>query len=200
VKVLVRAACLLVLVVGPAIAAEADDGFVPLFDGKTLKGWVIMNGGKFAAADGMIQLRGGSGWLRTEKEYSDYVLRVDVRWLKPRQDSGIFLRASKEGKNWPDRRYEVQVENTQRVAMLFGTKYKLDKEKAARLLKAVNEWNTFEVLVRGTRCEVKLNGELVTTADDLKRPTGYIGIQGEGGNLDFKNLQIRVLPAGKDGK
>lgn len=176
-------------------AASAGDGFQSLFDGKSLAGWHVMNGGKFTASDGVIQLRGGRGWLRSDKEYADFVLRLDVRWLKARQDSGIFLRASKEGKNWPDRRYEVQCENSPRVAMLFGAKSKLDKEKAARALKAVNEWNTFEIRCVGRRCEVKLNGELVCTSDDLKRPRGYIGLQGEGGHLDFRNVRIKPLGA-----
>jgi hypothetical protein len=180
-----------------ASLALADDGdkFESLFDGKSLAGWHVMNGGKFEARDGLVQLRGGSGWLRSDKEYEDFVLRVDVRWLKPRQDSGIFLRASLEGKNWPERKVEVQCENSDRVAMLFGAKYVLDKEKAARALKGVNEWNTFEIRCQGTRCEVKLNGELVCTSDDFKLKKGYIGLQGEGGQLDFRNIQILVLPA-----
>jgi hypothetical protein len=181
----------------PALAAAADDGFESLFDGKSLAGWHVMNGGKFAAAGGVIRLRGGSGWLRSDKEYTDFDLRLDVRWLKPRQDSGIFLRASKEGKNWPDRRYEVQCENSARVAMLFGAKHKLDKEKAAKALKGADAWNTFEVRCVGTRCEVKLNGELVCTSDDLKRPGGYIGLQGEVGHLDFRNIRIQVVPPKK---
>ena len=135
-----------VLVCLPLSAAFADDKNqkeVSLFDGKTLTGWHVMNGGKFEAKDGVIQLRGGSGWLRSEKEYSDFVLSVEVRWLKEKQDSGIFLRSGTEGKNWPDKKIEVQVENTERVAMLFGAKHKLDKEKAAKAIKPVNEWNEY---------------------------------------------------------
>ncbi len=178
----------------PAAAEAPPEGFVSLIDGKTLKGWEVMNKGKFTAEDGLIKLRGGGGWLRSEQEYDNFVLRLDVRWLKPRQDSGIFLRASKEGRNWPDRRYEVQCENTGRVAMLFGARYKLDKGKAAKVLRPVNEWNTFEVRCVGATCEVRLNGELVCTSDDLKRPRGYIGLQGEGGQLDFRNVFIKRLP------
>jgi hypothetical protein len=116
-----------------------------------------------------------------------------VRWLKAKQDSGIFLRASKEGKSWPDRKVEVQCENTDRVAMLFGAKYKLDKEKAAKALKAVNEWNEFTIRCVGKNCEVKLNGELVCTSDDIRLEKGYIGLQGENGNLDFRNIRIQIV-------
>src|SRR5437868_2708369 len=92
--------------------AGRGEEFTSLFDGKSLAGWHVMNGAKFVAEDGVIKLHGGSGWLRSDREYADFVLKLEVRWMKPRQDSGIFLRASKEGKNWPDRRYEVQCENS----------------------------------------------------------------------------------------
>jgi hypothetical protein len=189
-----------------AFASSADpspvpeEGFVSLFDGKSLAGWEVMNGAKFTAEGGVIKLPGGSGWLRSEKEYEDFVLKLEVRWLKPRQDSGIFLRASKEGKNWPNRKVEVQCENTARVAMLFGAKYKLDKEKAAKVLKPVNEWNTFEIRCAGKNCEVRLNGELVCTSDDMKPGRGYLGLQGEGGHLEFRNLRIKPLGEGKAAK
>lgn len=185
------AACLLLcLSLSPA---NADDKVVNLFDGKSLDGWHIMNKGKFEAKDGLLQLRGGSGWLRSDKEYDNFVLTLEVRWLKPKQDSGIFLRSGKEGKNWPDRKIEVQCENTGRVAMLFGAKYKLDKEKAAKALKGVNEWNEYTIRCVGKTCEVKLNGEVVCTSDDIQLKKGYLGIQGENGDLDFRNIRIQVI-------
>ena len=169
-----------------------ETGFASLFDGKTLKGWEIMNGGKFTAKDGVIKLDGGRGWLRSTKEYSDFILKLEVRWLKPRQDSGVFLRASKEGKNWPKRRYEVQCENSRRVARIFGAAHKRDANQAFKLLKDAKQWNAYEIKCSGTRAEVKLNGKLVTTSDGFKVAGGYIGLQGEG-FLEFRNLRIKVL-------
>jgi hypothetical protein len=174
---------------------KPPEGFISLFDGKTLASWEVMNRAKFTAEECVIKLNGGSGWLRSEKEYGDFILRLDVRWMKPRQDSGIFLRASKEGKNWPDRRYEVQCENSNRVAMIFGAKHMRDAKMAEKLLKAPKEWNTFEITCKGKRCEVKFNGEQVCTSDDFKHARGYIGLQGEGGQLEFRNLFIKPLDA-----
>src|SRR5581483_7481554 len=115
--------------------------------------------------------------------------------MKPKQYSGIFLRAGKEGKNWPDRRYEVQCENSQRVAHIFGAKCVRDAQKAEKQLKGPKEWNRFEVVCTGKRCEVKLNDELVSTSDDLKNAKGYIGFQGEGGELEFRNIRIKKVDA-----
>lgn len=173
--------------------SKKDDGYSSLFDGKTLKGWHIMNGAKFSVSGGVIKLAGGRGWLRSDKEYDDFILRLEVRWLKPRQDSGVFLRASKEGKNWPNRRYEVQCENSPRVARLFGAKHMRDQKLAVKSLKPTGEWNSYEIKCVGPRAEVKLNGQLVTTSDDFKILKGYLGIQGEGGLLEFRNLRIKTL-------
>jgi hypothetical protein len=191
----------LLVVMGLALGApsgrgDEEEGFVPLFDGKTLKGWEVMNGGKFTAEGGVIKLDGGRGWLRSTKEYGDFVLRLEVRWLKEKQDSGVFLRASKEGKNWPNRRYEVQCENSRRVAKIFGAKDDRDEKKAFGLLKKTGEWNSFEITCKGRRCEVKFNGVLVNTSDGFTNLRGYIGLQGEGGRLEFRNLRIRVLDGG----
>jgi len=204
-RVLVTALTLIVLVAAaPAGDTKTEPGFTSLFNGKNLDGWHIMNKGQFSVENEkpagteptknkVILLNKGGGWLRSDKEYEDFVLTVEVRWLKPKQDSGIFIRASKEGKNWPDKKVEVQCENSARVAMLFGARHTLDKEKAAKALKGVNEWNTFEVRCVGTRCEVKLNGELVCTSDDVKLKKGYVGFQGENGHLDFRNVRIKVI-------
>ncbi|NLZ06206.1 MAG: DUF1080 domain-containing protein, partial [Phycisphaerae bacterium] len=82
-----------------------------LFDGKTLNGWHLMNGAQFVAQDGVLKLNGGHGWLRSDKEYSDFILRLEFRFMKPDQDGGVFLRSNMEGDDWPSRKYEVQCQN-----------------------------------------------------------------------------------------
>jgi hypothetical protein len=186
---------LLVLPIANATAGgdKPPEGFAALFNGKDLAGWEIMNGGKFVAEGGVIKLPRGGGWLRSEQEYDDFILRLEVRWLKDKQDSGIFLRAGKEGKNWPDRKYEVQCENSERVVHIFGAKCIRDSKKAVGLLKPTGEWNSIEVHCAGTLCKVKLNVEPISSADDLKNPKGYLGLQGEEGELEFRNLFLKRL-------
>ena len=189
------AACL-GFVAAPWCAAgeKKEEGFVSLFNGKTLDGWHLMNGAKFVAEDGVIRLNGGRGWLRSDKEYADFILRLELRFMKPKQDGGVFLRASEEGKGWPSRRYEVQSENSPRMAKIFGAKYDLNVELAQKVLKPVEEWNEYEIKLVGNDIEVRLNGELVTTSDGLGKLTrGYIGLQGEGGFHEYRTLRIRDL-------
>ena len=182
---------------GPRVAAagdEGEEGFVSLFDGKTLDGWHLMNGAKFVAEDGVIKLNGGRGWLRSDKEYSDFVLRLELRFMKPRQDGGVFLRSNKEGDNWPSRKYEVQCENSLRMATIFGAKHDLNVELAQKALKPVGEWNAYEIKLVGSNIEVRLNGELVTTSDSMDQLTrGYLGLQGESGFHEYRNFRIKDL-------
>jgi hypothetical protein len=85
-----------------------EPGFTALFNGKDLEGWHIMNQGQFSVKDGVQFLNRGSGWLRSDKESKDFELRMDFRFLNAGANSGIFLRASKEGNNYPSKNYQVQ--------------------------------------------------------------------------------------------
>jgi hypothetical protein len=182
----------------PPTAGVADDGdeegFVSLFNGETLEGWHQMNGASFAAEDGVIKQNGSSGWLRSELQYGDFILRLELRFLKPKQDGGVFLRAGTEGDNWPNQKYEVQCENSARMAMIFGAEHKLNVELAQQALKPDGEWNAYEITVVGSALEVRLNGELVTTSESLDQlHAGHLGLQGESGYHEYRNLRIKTL-------
>lgn len=175
-------------------AGKAEEGFVSLFDGKTLGGWHLMNGAKFVVEDGVIKHNQGRGWLRSDKEYADFIVRLEFRFMKPKQDGGVFLRSGQEGKNWPNQKYEVQVENTRRMATIFGAKNDLNVELVQKVLKPVGEWNEYDIKIVGPRIEVRLNGELVSTSDSattLNR--GYLGFQGEDGAHEYRNIRIEDL-------
>ncbi len=191
----------LAIVAGIPIRAgepKTEPGFTALFNGKDLDGWHIMNKGNFSVRDGVIFLDKGGGWLRSDKEYKDFELRLDVRFLHKNADSGIFLRASQDGKNWPAKYYQVQTMNNASIGNLFVTgfgkvKSKRDNDKAKAALRKDGEWHAFAIAVKGEHCEVQLNGELVTASDGLANQAGFIGLQGEGGQLEFKNIRIREL-------
>jgi 3-keto-disaccharide hydrolase len=178
-----------------SLGADKDEkGFSSLFDGKTLDGWHLMNGAKFVVEDGVIKHEAGNGWLRSDKEYADFILRLEFRFMKPKQDGGVFLRAGMEGKDWPDRKYEVQVENTRRMATIFNAKNDLNVELTQKALKPDGKWNEYDIKVVGPRIEVRLNGELVSTSNSattLKR--GYLGLQGEHGAHEYRNFRIKDL-------
>jgi hypothetical protein len=175
-----------------------ESGFTSLFNGKNLDGWHIMNKGQFSVKGGVIFLNKGSGWLRSAKQYQDFELRMDFRFLHRGANSGIFFRASKEGGNYPSKNYQVQTMDHPSIGSIYtagfpAPKEKKDQDLLKKTLKMPGQWQSYEIKVQGKHVEVKLNGRLITVADGLAEKPGYIGIQGEGGQLELKKIRIKVV-------
>ncbi len=180
---------------------EKDAGFVAMFNGKDLTGWMYLGKGKspFRVDDGAIHYKGGNGWLcYTVKEYPDFELRCEFKLIKKGGDGGIFFRASQDaagGANWPSQRYELQVKDYAEQARLWGLPYKLDKDKVAKVRKKLGAWETYRLVVQGKKVQAYLNGELVTVSDAAKPlKQGFLGLQAEGGEQAFRNLRVKALP------
>jgi hypothetical protein len=183
---------------------ESESGHVSLFDGKSLHGWVTENGARFSVRDGLLFVNKGTGWLRSEREYGDFVLKMGFRFLDKEANSGIFVRTaatSKQDENgWPDNGYQVQCMDTiggeRPLATLipYGAppyKDKSDLEVLAKVYHPTGEWNSYEITCTGEKLIVKLNGAVITTATDIKRLRGHIGIQAEHGRVEFRNISVK---------
>lgn len=175
-----------------------QEGCARLFNGKDLSGWVIENQGKFSVREGVIFLDKGSGWLRSEKTYQDFELRLEFRFVSKGADSGVFVRASREGKNWPAKNYQIQTMDNESIAALYGTglaapKLRYDAAAMRKVRKTGGEWQSYVIAVRGEQAKITLNGTQISVADGLTVQAGYIGLQGEGGQLEFRNILIREL-------
>ncbi len=73
---------------------QEDEGFKPLFDGKTLDGWVNINcaPSTWSVRDGMIYCTGKPiGELRTKRMYQNFVLELEWQHLKPKGNAGVFV-------------------------------------------------------------------------------------------------------------
>ena len=198
----------------PPAVTDADEGFVPLFNGRDLEGWTG-GGGGYVAEDGRIVVhpeRGG-GNLYTAKEYTDFVLRFEFK-LTPAANNGLGIRAPLEG----DAAYvgmELQIlEDGSPVYwglqpyQYHGSVYGVVPARRG-VLRPVGEWNSEEVRVLGRRVAVVVNGTTVVDADldeasaagtmdgkdhpGLKRASGHIGFLGHGSPLEFRNIRIREL-------
>ncbi|MDH5467218.1 MAG: DUF1080 domain-containing protein [Candidatus Aminicenantes bacterium] len=200
----------------PRILSEEEvaGGFVPLFNGRDLSGWVGDTVG-YVAEEGRIVLNPnqGSGNLYTEKEYSDFILRFEFK-LSPGANNGLGIRAPLQG----DAAYvgmELQIlDNTAHIYrdlkpyQYHGSVYGVVPARRG-YLKPVGEWNQQEVIANGTRITVKLNGETIVDADikeavergtidgrdhpGLRRTKGHIGFLGHGSPVEFRNIRIKEL-------
>jgi hypothetical protein len=194
---------------------EISEGFEALFNGKNLDGWQGNKTDYFAQNGEMVvnPERGGHGNLFTEKEYSDFNFRFEFQ-LTPGANNGLGIRAPLEG----DAAYvgmELQIlDNTAAIYanlhdyQYHGSVYGVIPAKRG-FLNPVGEWNSQEVIVKGSKIKVILNGETILDGDikeaskngtldgnehpGLLRDKGYIGFLGHGSELKFRNLRIKDL-------
>ncbi|MDP6448387.1 MAG: DUF1080 domain-containing protein, partial [Pirellulaceae bacterium] len=110
---------------GDGFAAEkASGGFKPLFDGKTLKGWHALPGGKWEVKDGVIvgtsvRSERRHGLLASDKEYSDFV--VQFKFLVVKGDSGFYFRSEKVKGAVGVHGFQMEVDNSKEVGGLYET-------------------------------------------------------------------------------
>ncbi len=194
---------------------EKAEGFETLFNGKNLDGW---QGNKtdYYAENGELVVNpkmGGHGNLFTEKEYSDFVFRFEFQ-LTPGANNGLGIRAPLQG----DAAYiatELQIlDNTAAIYanlkayQYHGSAYGVIPAKRG-FLNPVGEWNSEEVILKGSKIKVILNGKVILEGDlaeaskngtldhkehpGLKRDKGYLGFLGHGSELKFRNIRIKDL-------
>lgn len=199
-----------------AVAEPATgDGFVPLFDGKTLQGWNNPYAwGTAKVAGGEIHLTGDRKFfLVTEKTYGDFVFEGEVLLPEGTANSGFMFRATVKPNSVTGYQAEVDGDPARGWSgglydegrrMWFTSPKKGDaaseaafKERAGNAFKR-HDWNTYRITCQGDRIRIEVNGVITTDIRDDKDASGYIGIQhhGEKGQTyKFRNLRIKPLPA-----
>ena len=177
----------------PCVAADAakDGHWESLFNGKDLSGWVPVHEVTFAVTNGNLRLVNGMGWLRTEKQYADFVLEAEWRALVPEYDSGFFFRAGLEGKPWPKDGWQVNLARSSLGGLVKGYKTIVPAETPPMPL---SKWVKFRMEVRGKTITLDVDGERAWEFKELDAERGYIGIQAEGKAFDFRNLRVQELP------
>jgi hypothetical protein len=193
-----------------AAPTQGADGFVELFNGRNLDGWAVENStaNNFTVQAGVLRVEGPQGWLRSERQYGDFTLRVEVRFLTSDADSGVFLRAPGPASNifirgWPANAYQVQVRDmsVNRTTNPFwaGNLYRhrvapgattFHPEAALAAVRPTGEWQQFEIDATGDRIRARINGVNVLDAAQIANLTGFIGIQGETGALEYRSIAI----------
>jgi hypothetical protein len=195
---------------------EKNEGFVQLFNGTDLTGWVGNKQG-YVVKDGVMicdPSAGGEGNLYTEKEYGDFIFRFEFR-LTPGANNGLGIRTPLTG----DSAYngmELQILDDQSPRYIgwlkdyqhHGSIYGVVPAKTGHL-KPVGEWNYEQVTAKGKQITIELNGMTIVDADiekastpktidgnnhpGLKQSSGHIGFCGHGDQVEFRNIRIKPL-------
>ncbi len=198
----------------------ADDGWVDLWDGSTLDGWKLSseNPDTFEIKEGAIVARGHRAHLFYAgpvegANFTNFELKVDVL-AKNNSNGGIYFHTAYQDAGWPDKGFEVQVNNTfQRDPRKSGSLYGVADNLV--IPAEDDQWFTEHIVVRGNTVKVFVNEDLVTNwvqpADwDGLRPfssgrgqnfplrklsSGTFALQGHdpGSTVMYRNIRVKVL-------
>ena len=211
-SVLIVTAC--VLLAGcQCCPTDASDGWISLFDGKSLDGWTASeNKDCFTVRDGMIVVNGNRSHLFytglvNDATFTNFEWKADVMTL-PNSNSGMYFHTHYQDNGWPNDGYEVQVNNSHSDWRRTGGLYAVADVKEAPAKD--NEWFTQHIIVQGKHIVVKVNGNVTVdyTEPDGISETGYPGMAGRklssgtfalqghdpGSTVYFKNIMVKPLP------
>ena len=209
-------------------AEEAKQGFEILFDGEDMSKWtgntidyVPMNGAICVSAN-----YGNGGNLYTKKTYSDFIFRFEFCFMKEGVNNGVGIRtpmgvdAAYEGMEIQILDHDAPIYKNLREYQVHGSVYGIIPAKRIKSPK-LGTWNTEEIVVKGDRIKVTVNGEVILdgnirkackgnnvskdgsktnpyTVDKKNHPglfnkSGHIGFLGHGEGLKLRNVRIKDL-------
>jgi len=208
----VLVALLLALLVSPVVAAES--GWVKLFDGKTLDGWVQHNGtAKYHVEDGNVVGKTNPGspnsFMCTKKEYSDFDLTFEVK-VDDELNSGVQIRSAsnKDYNNYRVHGPQVEIATNGTAGFIYGEGLKtgwLSEDRSDPKKQAAfksGKWNKYRVLAVGKSIKTWVNGVPVADLNEDKTgmSSGFIGLQVHGIGRDkgpytvrWRNIKLKDL-------
>ena len=189
-----------------------EEGWVSLFDGKTLEGWENpFTYGTVEVKDGEIHLTANKKFfLCTKKKYADFIFEAEIQLPKGKSNSGILFRCHKQ----KNRAFGYQAECDPTSRAWSGGLYdegrrgwlypkKPNNSKSGDEFRAKTkgsfkryEFNKYRIHCVGNHIKIYLNGVLCTDYKDDKDAEGYFGLQhhGEKGQTyKFRNIRIKEL-------
>lgn len=188
-------------------SATAGDGFVALFDGKTLEGWhgdtelwSVVDGAIVGSSEGKKLPH--NSFLATKKKYKNFVLRLKFKLRN--HNSGVQFR-SKQHKEYVVRGYQADIADNKFLGILYeeggrGILQNVDGDEVKKHVKT-GDWNEYVITANGPHITQVLNGH--TTVDyqekDAKKGAteGVIALQLHRGpemKISFKDIEIKELP------
>jgi hypothetical protein len=195
------------VVISPAVAEDSkksDDGWVTIFDGKSLDGWKKNeNPNSIRLEDGKIVTNGPRShlfYVGDDKPFKNFEFEAEVL-TKENSNAGIFFHTKFQEEGWPAQGYEAQVNNT----------YNKDPQKTGGLYNTVkvleapakdNEWFKYYIKVQGRHVIVKINDKTVVDYEqpaDKAQPAlseGTFALQAHdpGSTVYFRNIRVKRLP------
>lgn len=177
----------------PLTADEIQQGWISLFDGRSLFGWQVPTVSNWHVEDGTIVVDNGEkSLLLTPFELDDFELRCDFQ-LAAGGNSGLFLRTAENPASPATDTYELNIcdsHPTHKTGSLVG------RFVAENVPAVESDWHTFRVLFEGPKIQVWLDEKQIVDfvdTSDAVRLTGRLGLQMNEGRAAYRNVCVRPL-------
>jgi hypothetical protein len=182
--------------------ASKSDGWVRIFDGKTLDGWKASERpATFSVREGMIEVFGDRAHLFymgpvANHNFKNFEFKASVM-TTPGSNSGMYIHTEYQETGWPSKGYEIQVNNShtdwRRTASIYAIQDVKDQ------LVKDNEWFTQHIIVQGKKITVKVNDKVVneyTEGENGRLTGGTIALQGHDpkSKVFYKDVMVKILP------
>ena len=187
-----------------------EKNWISLFDGKTFNGWRMgENPGTFTIEDGSIKVAGPRSHLYYDgavmkHDFKNFEFKAQVM-TKPGSNSGIYFHTAFQEKGFPDKGFEVQVNNSHTDWKRSGGLYDIKDTREVYVKDDV--WYTEYIRVEGKHVIVKINDQVVTdwtqpedfvpAKNHLNRiiASGTFALQGHDPKsiVYYKDIMVRVL-------
>lgn len=192
-----------------AVTLQAADKteWIPLFDGKSTKGWEPRaKVESFKAVNGELHLTSNVNvWVVSDLQLGDFVTELEVKI--PQENAGFnsglgFRLIGDKGK---PKGYQCEIDRGKPGGVygigMGGWLYPKGKEQTTAYNKTTKglfkpkEWNHFKVEAKGPHIRTWLNNKLIAEIEHKQSLKGRFGIQhhGKGGTVRFRNLRTREL-------
>ena len=203
---------------GAGSIAVAQNSWVELFNGKNLKGWrPNENKDSWKVVDGRLAADGPVSHLYyngpvANANFRNFELEVETL-TRPGANSGIYFHTRYQGKGWPRKGFEIQINNTatgegnyrerKKTGSLYGIR------NIYKQLVADDEWFKLHVAVRGKNIQVRLNSTLLVDYIEptppvvpegnereryIDRGTFALQCHDRGSKAFFRSVRVRPLP------
>ena len=183
----------------------SGDGFVDIFNGKDLSGWVVKPDiGVFYVEDSLLKCKGDPrppDVILTEKTYENFILELDFR-MSSGCNSGVFIHAPEEGRQ-SKTGFELQIQDDygqEPTRYTAGAMYDLVPPDT-NAVRPAGQWNHYRIEMDWPNVRVQLNGiqihDVDMSIDHIMRyrlRVGFIGLQNHGHQIEFKNIRVKELP------
>ncbi len=209
-KTFIAFLCISASVVLYSFSCAPKTKWVSLFDGKTLNGWKVgTNASSFSVDSGHIVVKGPVAHLFYDgpvnnHDFKNFEFEAQVM-TKPGANSGIYFHTAYQEGGWPEKGYEVQVNNSQSDWRRTGSLYNIKDIKEVYVKD--NEWFTEYIKVEGKHVTIKINNKTVVEYTEPENPerskgqekrlisNGTFALQAHDPNsvIYYRNIRVRSI-------